>query len=78
MQGPILEAILVPVETILWLSNTAVLAYIGPGAGLSAIAAFFAALAGIIVALLGFVWYPIKRLLRKTRASRNRKRDEGE
>lgn len=40
-----------------------VFAYIGPGTGLSAIGAFLACLLGIIVAILGFFWYPIKRLL---------------
>ena len=40
-------------------------AYIGPGAGLSAIGACFAFFAAIIAALLGFIWYPIKRLLKK-------------
>jgi hypothetical protein len=39
-------------------------AYIGPGTGLSAIGAFLAVVAFLIVALFGFVWYPIKRLLR--------------
>lgn len=40
-----------------------VLAYIGPGSGLSAIGAFLACFMGILVAILGFLWYPIKRLL---------------
>ena len=50
-----------------------VLAYLGPGAGLSTIGAFLAVVAGIIVALFGFVWYPIRRLLRKRKP-----RDEGQ
>ena len=41
------------------------LAYVGPGTGLSAIGAFLALLAGIVVVILGFFWYPIKRLLGK-------------
>lgn len=40
-------------------------AYIGPGSGLSAIGAFFALLAATTAALFGFLWYPIKRLLRR-------------
>jgi len=39
--------------------------YIGPGAGLSAIGAFIAIVVAVIVALFGFLWYPIKRLIRK-------------
>ncbi|MFC1997551.1 hypothetical protein ACFLXI_08110, partial [Chloroflexota bacterium] len=42
-----------------------IFAYIGPGSGLSAIGAFLACLAGIVVTILGFLWYPIKRLLGK-------------
>lgn len=41
-------------------------AYIGPGSGLSAIGAFLACIAGIVVTVLGFIWYPIKRLLGKS------------
>lgn len=40
-------------------------AYVGPGVGLSAIGAFLALLAGIVVWILGFLWYPIKRLFGK-------------
>ena len=39
-------------------------AYIGPGAGLGALGTL-ATLAGAVVLLVvGFVWYPVKRLLR--------------
>lgn len=37
-------------------------AYVGPGTGLSAIGALLALVVGSIVAILGFLWYPIKRL----------------
>lgn len=43
-------------------------AYIGPGTGLSAIGSILAVLAGIVVAFLGFLWYPIKRLFGKTKS----------
>lgn len=42
-------------------------AYIGPGAGLSAIGSFLALLAAVAVTIVGFVWYPIKRLLKKNK-----------
>lgn len=45
-------------------------AYVGPGAPLSAIGVFLALVAGIIVALFGFVWYPVKRLIRMLRKPR--------
>ena len=40
-------------------------AYVGPGAGLTTIGVFLAVVAGVIVAVFGFVWYPVKRLMRK-------------
>ncbi|WP_192901177.1 MULTISPECIES: hypothetical protein [Okeania] len=51
------------------------MAYVGPGAGLAAIGAFFALVAGIIAALFGFLWYPIKRLLRKRKQSKEEEND---
>ena len=40
-------------------------AYIGPGAGLSAIGTVIAFIGAILLAIVGFVWYPIKRLFKK-------------
>ena len=40
-------------------------AYIGPGAGLSAIGTVIALIGGILLAIVGFVWYPIKRFMGK-------------
>lgn len=40
-------------------------AYIGPGAGLSAIGSALALLGGLLLAVVGFLWYPLKRLFRK-------------
>jgi len=39
-------------------------AYVGPGAGLSAIGSAIALIFGVFVSILGFVWDPVKRLLR--------------
>lgn len=44
-------------------------AYIGPGAGISAIGAALALLAAVFFAIVGFVWYPVKRLLKKRKAA---------
>lgn len=46
------------------LPNTA-LAYIGPGAGLGAIAVTVALVVGVLLLLVGLVWYPLKRALKK-------------
>jgi hypothetical protein len=39
-------------------------AYIGPGAGMTAIGTVVAFLGAILFAIVGFIWYPIKRLIR--------------
>lgn len=49
----------------------AVQAYIGPGAGLSAIGTFLAVIGGLLLLIVGFVWYPVKRMLR-ARKERNK------
>jgi uncharacterized membrane protein YidH (DUF202 family) len=41
------------------------LAYVGPGAGLTAIGTVLALLGALCLALVGFVWYPVKRLMRR-------------
>lgn len=42
-------------------------AYMGPGAGISAIGSVLAIIAVVFVAIFGFLWYPLKRLLRKSK-----------
>lgn len=49
---------------------TAALAYVGPGAGLTAIGTVVALIAAVFLALVGFVWYPLKRMLRGRSAAR--------
>ena len=43
-------------------------AYIGPGAGLGAIAITAALALGVLLLLFGLVWYPLKRLLKKNKS----------
>ena len=43
----------------------AALAYVGPGLGMGAVAAFFGAVLAVLLAIVGVVWYPIKRLFGK-------------
>lgn len=45
------------------------LAYVGPGAGLTAIGTMVAVIAVVLLAVVGFVWYPLKRALRKRKAA---------
>ena len=46
-------------------------AYIGPGAGLSAIGTLVALVGALFMLLAGFVWYPVKRVLRRRGAARD-------
>jgi hypothetical protein len=48
-------------------------AYIGPGAGLSAVGTALALLAACFLAVVGFVWYPIKRFMRGAKARADEK-----
>jgi len=46
------------------------MAYIGPGAGLAAIGAFIALVVAVLAALFGFLYFPIKRLIKKRREAK--------
>lgn len=50
-------------------------AYIGPGAGLGAIGAIVALFGAIVLLIVGFVWYPVKRLLGRSK-TKSAARDE--
>jgi hypothetical protein len=56
------------------LSDTA-FAYIGPGGGLTAFGVIISLFGGILLAIVGFVWYPIKRILRKLKPASESKGD---
>lgn len=47
---------------------TAAFAYIGPGAGLGAIGTLIALIGALLFIIIGFIWYPLKRLFRKRQA----------
>ena len=42
-------------------------AYVGPGAGLSAIGIVVGLISAVLLGIVGFIWYPIKRLLKLRR-----------
>lgn len=56
------------------------MAYVGPGTGIAAIGALLAIIVGVVAALFGFLWYPLKRLLkqRKQTATENEMQDREE
>lgn len=55
-------------------------AYIGPGAGLGAIFTLLAVVLGATLLLVGFVWFPLRRALRKNkgREGNTRETDPGQ
>lgn len=62
-----LTRVLVVLGALLFLTPTVAVAYGGPGSVISGIGAFLAVLAAVVAAILGFVWYPAKKLLRSVR-----------
>jgi hypothetical protein len=52
-------------------------AYLGPGAGLSAIGTVLALIGAVLLGIVGFVWYPVKRLLRSRQAGAPRNAPTG-
>jgi hypothetical protein len=54
------------------LTPTFAFAYVGPGLGLGAIGSALSLIGAVFLGIVGFLWYPIKRLLkmfRKAKAS---------
>ena len=54
------------------LQATIAQAYIGPGAGAGTIAIVLGILSSIFLAIVGVLWYPIKRLIKRRKASQQR------
>ena len=50
-------------------------AYLGPGAGLSALGSVLAFIGLILLLLLGFFWYPLKKLMKKIRSDTDKETD---
>lgn len=57
---------------------TPVLAYGGPGSIVTGIGALLAALAAIAAAVVGFFWFPLKRLVQKLRGEREEEQEVAE
>lgn len=49
---------------------TLALAYIGPGLGSGAIVAVLGTVLGLLMLVIGVVWYPVKRLIRRLRSKK--------
>jgi hypothetical protein len=68
-----LAIIILLVLSLLFIKPYVALAYIGPGAGLSAIGIVIAVTMAILFAIIGFFWYPIKRLLAKIKKNKDKR-----
>jgi membrane protein implicated in regulation of membrane protease activity len=55
------------ITTALTLAATPAMAYIGPGAGLSLLGAFWGLLVAILAALAFVIVYPVRRMMRARR-----------
>jgi len=62
--------LLISLSMSIWLFSGQAVAYIGPGAGLSAIGSLLALLGALILAIVGFIWYPVKRLMSNRKAAK--------
>lgn len=59
----------VGIASILITSQGAML-YVGPGAGLTAIGSALALVGGVFLTIVGFVYYPLKRWIRRRRTQK--------
>jgi len=51
-------------SAVFFLAPAIAYSYTGPGAGITAIGSVLALLVGIFLAIVGFIWYPLKRFFR--------------
>ena len=54
---------------ILMLASGTALAYVGPGAGISVLGSLLGILATIVLAIVAIVMWPIRKMLKKRKAS---------
>jgi hypothetical protein len=52
-------------------SPTMAQAYIGPGMGLGAVTAVLGVLAALLLAVVGLIWYPLKRMIKRKRSPKS-------
>ncbi len=56
---------------LLVLTSQPAMAYVGPGAGLSAIGSILAFLGVVFLIIVGFFWYPFKRMIARLSGNKN-------
>jgi len=64
-----LQSMLVFLSAIWLLTySTVASAYIGPGLGAGAVTVVLGIVSGLLMLLVGIIWYPLKKLIRRFRA----------
>jgi hypothetical protein len=63
LKGRGVGALAIAFALLLVLTPAPAQAYVGPGGVISAIGAMFALLAAILASIVGFLWFPLKRLI---------------
>lgn len=62
--------------TTLFIDDAA--AYVGPGLGLGVIGVIVGVVVTVLLAILGLVWYPLKRLFKKGKPKKKQQDQESE
>ena len=60
---------------VLTLTSISAYAYVGPGLGLGVLGVLLGGVLAVLLAVAGVVWYPVKRLMKKMKASGKRSND---
>ena len=63
-------------SVIFFLITTSSFAYLGPGVGGGVIAATIGVVIAIFAALIGLIWFPIKRLLKKRKQKKEQQQNK--
>lgn len=53
-------------------------AYVGPGLGLGVIGAIVGIISAVLLAIVGIIWYPFKRMMLKLKASKGDTNEDSE
>lgn len=64
-RGSLMFSVLGALAACMFLPPDLAQAYVGPGAGLTAIGTVLALIGAVLLALAGLIWYPIKSLIRR-------------
>jgi len=65
-----MQKLIFKILIIIFLTNTPVYAYLGPGIGGGILAATLGVVIAIFAAILGLIWFPLKRFLKKRKGKK--------